>query len=109
MFDAIQGEFLDPKGVVHTSNLARKFASDALFSTSNAVEYTNQMLTMVCLMKGFKRRDADGNVVFLQNQDGSNQLDKQGNPIAQTLYNSVIYERGKLLKFEGTAFLNRCH
>ena len=100
LFDAIQGEFLDPKGVVHTSNLARKFASDALFSTSNAVEYTNQMLTMVCLMKGFKRRDKDGNVVFLQNPDGTQKLDKKGNPIPQTLYNSAIYERGKLLKFE---------
>ena len=100
LFDAIQGEFLDPKGVVHTSNLARKFASDALFATSNAVEYTNQMLTMVCLMKGFKRRDANGDIVFLLNTDGTQKLDKKGNPIPQTLYNSAIYERGKLMKFE---------
>ena len=88
LFDVVQGEMMDSKGVVHRTDLAKKLASDALFSTSNAVEYTNQLLTMVCLMKGFKNRDENGNVIL--NSNGQE----------QTMYNSIKHTQGEFIEFE---------
>jgi len=91
-FNAIQGEFLDNKGMIHKENLAEKFMQDIWMATSNGTEYTNQLLTMVCLMKGWKQRDKDGNVVKKKND--------KGELVESTLYNSVIHKEGELVQFE---------
>ena len=92
MFNAIQGEFLDNKGIVHKENLAEKFLTDIWMSTSSATEYTNQLLTMVSLMKGWKQKDANGNVVMKK--------DSKGKDVESTLYNSIIHKDGELVEFE---------
>lgn len=92
MFNAIQGEFLDNSGIVHKDNLAEKFLTDVWMSTSSATEYTNQLLTMVSLMKGWKQKDDKGNVVMKK--------DSKGQMIESTLYNSVIHKEGELVEFE---------
>lgn len=92
LFDVVQGEVMDNKGVVHRERLAEKFLTDIWMSTSNATEYTNQLLTMVSLMKGWKQKDENGEVVMKRNE--------KGELVESTLYNSVIHKEGELVEFE---------
>lgn len=54
MFDAIQGEFLSPMGVIETLSIAEKMSNSALYATQELVEHANQTQSMLMLMKGYK-------------------------------------------------------
>lgn len=52
-FNAIQGEFLSPKGQLESQGLGKKMADSALYWTQEVVEHMNQTSSMIMLMKGY--------------------------------------------------------
>lgn len=52
-FNAIQGDFLSPNGIIESKNVGDKMIESAAFWTSEMVEHMNQTESMIMLMKGY--------------------------------------------------------
>lgn len=64
-FDAIQGDFLDPKGQIVSSSLGERLYASKLFWTQESAEHLNQTTSMIMLMMGYNITTPEGETISL--------------------------------------------
>lgn len=76
-FDAIQGDFLDPKGQIVSSSLGERLYASRWFWTQESAEHLNQTTSMIMLMMGYEITKPDGSKISLWNAIQENNKNKK--------------------------------